>query len=103
MSATLGRPVLIQDAAANHVIAAAEIMQSNVIVDPALVALLKRTMPFGTVSDEVMGRVAALARREVLGPGRMIYHAGDEADDIFIMVSGRVEHTFGPEAGARTR
>jgi NitT/TauT family transport system permease protein len=100
MSAPPGRPVLIKDGAANHV-DAAETMQGNVTVDPALVALLKRTMPFGTVSDEVMGRVAALARREVLGPGRMIYHTGDAADDIFIMVSGRVQHTFGPEAGAK--
>jgi ABC-type nitrate/sulfonate/bicarbonate transport system permease component len=100
MSANAGRPILMQGGAAKNAVDAAD-PQPRIAADPELVALLKRTMPFGTVSEEVMARVAALARRETLGPGRMIYHTGDAADDIYIMVSGRVQHTFGPEAGAK--
>lgn len=91
----------MQGTSGSNVVGAAANAGRAADTDAALIALLKRTMPFGTVSDEVIGRVAALAKREVLGPGRMIYHTGDAADDIFIMVSGRVQHTFGPEAGAK--
>ncbi|MBI2311852.1 MAG: cyclic nucleotide-binding domain-containing protein [Betaproteobacteria bacterium] len=67
-----------------------------------LVLLLKKTMPFQVVSDEMLRRVAKLSRRERYHPGEIIYRVGDQSDDIFIMVSGKVEHALGLGSGART-
>src|SRR5207247_3388181 len=46
-------------------------------------------------------RMAAIARAARYKAGERIYKAGDAADDIFVVMSGRVEHVFKPEVGAR--
>ena len=65
------------------------------------VAALQDAAPFKDASDRFLKRVAALARPAHYGAGERIYAAGDVADDIFIVVSGLVEHTFKRETGAR--
>ncbi len=67
-----------------------------------LVAMLKGTMPFQVVSDDTLKRIAGLARRETYARGDTLYKVGERADDIFIMVSGKVEHAMGLGSGART-
>jgi ABC-type nitrate/sulfonate/bicarbonate transport system permease component/CRP-like cAMP-binding protein len=68
--------------------------------DDALVALRAST-PFGDVPDALLARIAKLARRARYPAGARIYGAGEPADDIFVVVSGRVDHVFKPEVGAR--
>ena len=65
------------------------------------VAALREAAPFKEASEQFLKRIAALARPSQFGAGERIYAAGDAADDIFVVVSGCVEHTFKAEAGAR--
>jgi len=59
------------------------------------VALLKRSMPFQTVPNDVLEAIARLARYESYARGDVIYHQGDFADDVYIVSSGSVQHTLG--------
>ncbi len=59
-----------------------------------LVTLLKESMPFHVISDRLLERIAAIARRVSYDPGEVIYHGGEPSDDIFIVVSGRIEHAL---------
>lgn len=65
------------------------------------VAVLRETAPFGDASAALLARIAAIARPARYRAGERIYKAGDAADDIFLVASGRVEHVFKPEVGAR--
>ena len=68
--------------------------------DDAL-AVLRETTPFGDASEALLQRIAAIARPVRFSAGARIYSAGDVADDIYVVVSGRAEHVFKPEVGAR--
>ena len=72
---------------------------ANGALDEAATALRAST-PFRDVPERLLARIAALARPARYGAGTRIYHAGDPADDIFVVVSGRVDHVFKPEVGA---
>ncbi len=65
------------------------------------VAVLRETTPFADAPEALLQRIAAIARRERHAAGARIYSADDVAGDIFVVVSGRVEHVFKPEVGAR--
>jgi NitT/TauT family transport system permease protein len=65
------------------------------------VAVLRETAPFGDASAALLARIAAIARPARYQAGERIYKAGDAADGIFLVASGRVEHVFEPEVGAR--
>lgn len=65
------------------------------------VAVLRATMPFAKASESLLQRIAAIARPAHYDAGARIYTAGESAPDIFVVVSGRVEHVFTPEVGAR--
>jgi sulfonate transport system permease protein len=65
-------------------------------------AILKRTMPFQVVAEDMLRRIGKLARIEEYEAGEVIYNVGDKSDDIYIMASGKVEHAFGLGSGART-
>lgn len=62
---------------------------------------LKRTLPFASLGADLLRRIAAIARRESYGPGSKLYSAGDASDDIYVVLSGTVQHTFGAEVGAK--
>jgi ABC-type nitrate/sulfonate/bicarbonate transport system permease component/CRP-like cAMP-binding protein len=64
-------------------------------------AVLRESAPFGDASEALLARIAAIARPARYAAGARIYTAGETADDIFVMVSGRAEHVFTPEVGAR--
>ncbi len=59
------------------------------------VALLKRSMPFQTVPNDVLEAIARLARYESYARGDVIYHQGDFADDVYIVSSGSVQQHLG--------
>src|SRR5262245_8240447 len=65
------------------------------------VAVLRETTPFGDASAALLARIAAIARPASYAAGEHIYGADDAAGDIFVVVSGRAEHVFKPEVGAR--
>lgn len=66
-----------------------------------MVEIFKKTMPFQVVSDHMLRRIAALGRRVSYDRGSVIYDAGDKADDIHIVISGKVEHALEPGVNAR--
>ena len=66
-----------------------------------MLEILKKTMPFQVVSDGMLRQIAALGRRVSYESGALIYDVGDTADDIYIIVSGRVEHALEPGVNAR--
>lgn len=70
--------------------------------EAARAALLKRTMPFQVVSLELLERIAAVARQVTFEPGERLYRVGDRADDVYVVISGRIEHALGLGSGART-
>ena len=59
-------------------------------------------MPFQVVSDDLLGKIAMLGRHVAYAQDALIYNVGDAADDIFIIVSGQVEHVLEPGAQARS-
>ena len=65
-------------------------------------ALLKKTVIFESLSDEMLGRVADIAVSQSVKQGETIYQLGDLADDMFVVVSGKVEHALGPKSEAAT-
>jgi NitT/TauT family transport system permease protein len=71
------------------------------VMSEQMIAILKQTMPFQVVGDGLLRRIAALGRRVPYDQGAVIYDAGDIADDIYIIVSGRIEHALEPGAQAR--
>ena len=66
-----------------------------------LVAVLRRTMPFQVVSDELLRAIAGIARRVTYRAGELIYRAHDVADDVYVVVSGEIQHTLTSEASSR--
>ena len=65
-------------------------------------ATLRRALPFQMVSDEMLRDIAKLAKWRSHPRGDIIYEWGQAADDIYIVISGSVQHllkaqTDGPE------
>lgn len=67
-----------------------------------LIALLKRSMPFQMVPDDMLQAIAGLAKYESHPQGDVLYHIGDVADDIYIVSSGSVQHSLGIGTHATT-
>jgi ABC-type nitrate/sulfonate/bicarbonate transport system permease component/CRP-like cAMP-binding protein len=65
------------------------------------VAALRQAAPFRDLSEAVLLRIAAIGRPVHLGAGERVYAAGEGADDLFVVASGRIEHVFKREVGAR--
>ena len=60
-----------------------------------VVAILKRAMPFQVVPADMLQTMAEFAKTQSFARGDVIYHVGDNADDIYIVSSGSVQHTLG--------
>ena len=67
----------------------------------AMLEIFKRTMPFQVVSDVMLRKIAALSWQVAYPSGASVYQAGDTADDIYIIVSGKIEHALEPGVNAR--
>ncbi len=77
-------------------------MQSTKNSDPdALLGVFKRTMPFQVVSDALLRKIAVASWQVSLAKGATVYDVGDKADDVFIVVSGKIEHALEPGVNAR--
>ena len=64
-------------------------------------AALREAAPFRDVSEGLLERIAAIGRTIRLGPGERVYAAGEPADSIYVVASGRIDHVFKREVGAR--
>ena len=73
----------------------------NQTLQDADLECLRATTPFRDAPEALLRKVAAIARRGHYAAGERVYGASSEADDIFVIVSGRVEHVFTPDVGAR--
>lgn len=65
-----------------------------------LIALLKRAMPFQSISDDTLSAITKLSRKQSCSKGEQLYAMGDIADDIYIVESGSVQHTLGEASQA---
>jgi len=75
-------------------------MEAVVEREEALAAL-REAEPFRGAPDRLLDRIAAIARPVRVERGGRVYGAGDLADDLYVVASGRVEHVFKREVGAR--
>ena len=73
--------------------------------DGLIVRLLKQTMPFQVVSEKMLQSIATLAKHDSFRAGDIIYREQEKADDIYVVVSGEIEHTLANNEaeGERTR
>jgi len=62
--------------------------------------LIKRAMPFQVVPDAMLAKISAIARSQNYQKGDVIYDRDAPADDLYLIVSGKVDHILGPGAGA---
>ncbi len=71
------------------------------VMPEVMMEIFKRTMPFQVVSDVMRRKIAALGWQLSYQAGAVLYDAGDKADDIYIVVSGKIEHALEPGVNAR--
>jgi NitT/TauT family transport system permease protein len=67
----------------------------------SIVEILRQTMPFQAAGTDLLRKIATLGRRASYDRGAVLYDVGDDADDLYIIVSGEVEHTLEPGVHAR--
>lgn len=67
----------------------------------SIVEILRQTMPLQVAGDDLLSKIAASARRTSCDQGTVLYEVGDDADDLYIIVSGKVQHTLEPGVHAR--
>jgi NitT/TauT family transport system permease protein len=72
----------------------------RVVTEPTL-EIFKRAMPFQVVADDMLRKIAARSWQASYEAGTVLYDVGDKADDLFIIVSGRVAHALEPSVNAR--
>ena len=70
-------------------------------VEDEVVEILRQTMPLQVVGDDLLRRIAAAGRRVHYEALQVLYEVDDDADDLYIIVSGEVRHTLGPGAHAK--
>ena len=71
------------------------------VMPEAMLDIFKRTMPFQVVSDGMLRKIAAKGWRVTYERDAVLYDVGDKADDIYIIVSGKVVHALEPGVNAR--
>jgi len=66
-----------------------------------MLGILKATMPFQVVSEALLRKIAAIGWKESYRAGQTLYEAGGPAEDLFIVVSGKIDHELQPGVNAR--
>lgn len=68
-----------------------------------IVETLKRAQLFSDVADRTLEKIAAVSELRDFEEGDVIYQFGDDAEEIYVLKSGRVRFTLGvgnrPESG----
>lgn len=68
-----------------------------------LVNLLKSSMPFRVVSDDLLQDIARICTRRKFYAGEQVYAVGDSAKDLYIVESGQVKHTLSSADSVETK
>jgi CRP-like cAMP-binding protein len=66
-----------------------------------VVRLLKLSQPFQKVDAKLLKQIANIVRFECYDKGEAIYEIGTPAEDMFIIISGKVQHSFTLGTGAK--
>ena len=66
-------------------------MDHNGAVGEGIDALLRRTTIFRRLTDDDRHRVAAVAHQQTYEKGALLFREGDESDELYTIVSGRVK------------
>lgn len=77
----------------------AEALPPNASVEQ-INTLLRSKMPFQLVPDAILASIAEESFIKTSEKGDVIYEIGDQADDIYIVLSGQVEHALSPDTKA---
>ena len=65
-----------------------------------ILGALKSAMPFQMVPDNLIQEIAGICTQQSYETGQKIYDLGDVADDVFIVVSGSVQHVLSTQTDA---
>lgn len=65
------------------------------IQKPTIQDVLKGTVLFEGLSDEALAAIAGVTTRQAFESGDAIYELDDEANDVFVVETGRVQFFFG--------
>jgi NitT/TauT family transport system permease protein len=63
-------------------------------------ALLRRTLPFEMLPEQMLRAIARLARPKSYARGEVVYRRGEQAEDIQVVSSGSVRHEMATSPGA---
>lgn len=75
--------------------------QDRPMTPDEMLGIFKATMPFQVVSDAMLRRIAAKGWRVDYRKGETLYEAGGPAEDLYILVSGKIDHELQPGVHAR--
>jgi CRP-like cAMP-binding protein len=70
--------------------------------DQTLIDVLKSSIPFRVLPDDILRQIIDTAQRAQFASGDVIYEVGADADVIYVIVSGEVEHAFDPREAVAT-
>lgn len=76
-------------------------LQNTLVDSETALATLKRTMPFQVVSEALLRKIVAISRAATFDKNEALYAVGDKSDDIFIVLSGKIDHELEPGVQAR--
>jgi CRP/FNR family cyclic AMP-dependent transcriptional regulator len=63
----------------------------RLVEPPVTVALLREVGLFGALSDEVLARFATVLPTETFAPGQVVFHEGEAAHCLYLLLDGEVE------------
>lgn len=61
-----------------------------------IVDLLKSTVPFEPIPDELLAKIADVASLVQVSKDEVVYQVGEPARELYVVASGQIEHKLGP-------
>ncbi len=68
----------------------------DVSTNPSVTEMLRLSVPFAALPDALLDRISILGRRAHYRDRETIYDAGSAAEHIYVVLAGKVEHSFDP-------
>ncbi len=68
----------------------------DVSTNPSVTEMLRLSVPFAALPDALLVRISTLGRRAHYRDREPIYDAGSAAEHIYVVLAGKVEHSFDP-------
>lgn len=61
-----------------------------------IIDLLKSTVPFEPIPDELLAKIADIASFVEVSKDEVVYQVGEPARELYVVASGQIEHKLGP-------